>query len=151
MSVVVYVSVLWFFVSSRRRHTRCTLVTGVQTCALPILIAGVAAYIKQLRPEIKIIGVQTVDSAAMARSVQAGRRVTLNDVGLFSDGTAVKQVGLENFKLVREYVDDFVLVDTDAIAAAIKDVFQDTRRRSEERRVGKECVSPGRSRWLPFH
>lgn len=91
------------------------------------LIAGVSTYIKQLRPEIKVIGVQTVDSAAMARSVQAGRRVMLNDVGLFSDGTAVKQVGLENFKLVREYVDDFVLVDTDAIAAAIKDVFQDTR------------------------
>ncbi|TEA78308.1 threonine ammonia-lyase, biosynthetic [Allopusillimonas ginsengisoli] len=91
------------------------------------LISGVAAYVKQLRPDIKVIGVQTVDSDAMVRSVKAGRRVTLNDVGLFSDGTAVKQVGLETFKLVREYVDDFVLVDTDAICAAIKDVFQDTR------------------------
>ncbi len=91
------------------------------------LISGVAAYIKQLRPEIKIIGVQTEDSDAMVRSVKAGRRVTLSDVGLFSDGTAVKQVGLETFKLVREYVDDFVRVDTDAICAAIKDVFQDTR------------------------
>lgn len=91
------------------------------------LIAGVAAYIKQLRPDIKIIGVQTVDSDAMVRSVKAGRRITLTDVGLFSDGTAVKQVGLETFRLVREYVDDFVLVDTDAICAAIKDVFQDTR------------------------
>ncbi len=91
------------------------------------LIAGVAAYIKQLRPEIKVIGVQTEDSAAMVRSVKANRRLNLNDVGLFSDGTAVKQVGSETFKLTRQYVDDYVLVDTDAICAAIKDVFQDTR------------------------
>lgn len=91
------------------------------------LISGVAAYVKQLRPEIKIIGVQTEDSNAMVRSIKAGRRLKLNDVGLFSDGTAVKQVGVETFKLVREYVDDFITVDTDAICAAIKDVFQDTR------------------------
>ena len=91
------------------------------------LISGIAAYIKQLRPEIRIIGVQTFDSDAMAKSVQAGRRVTLSDVGLFSDGTAVKQVGVETFRLAREYVDDYVLVDTDSICAAIKDVFQDTR------------------------
>ncbi|NYT82338.1 threonine ammonia-lyase, biosynthetic [Alcaligenaceae bacterium] len=91
------------------------------------LIGGVSAYVKQLRPDIKVIGVQTFDSDAMARSVKAGRRVTLNDVGLFSDGTAVKQVGLETFKLAREFVDDYVHVDTDAICAAIKDVFQDTR------------------------
>ena len=91
------------------------------------LIAGIAAYIKQLRPDIKIIGVQTVDSDAMVRSVKAGRRITLGDVGLFSDGTAVKQVGVETFRLARELVDDYVLVDTDAICAAIKDVFQDTR------------------------
>ena len=91
------------------------------------LIAGVAAYIKQLRPDIKIIGVQTEDSDAMARSVEAGRRVRLADVGLFSDGTAVKQVGQETFRLAREYVDDFVRVDTDAVCAGIKDVFQDTR------------------------
>lgn len=91
------------------------------------LIAGVAAYIKQLRPEIKIIGVQTEDSAAMQRSVKAKRRLALNDVGLFSDGTAVKQVGSETFKLTQKYADDFILVDTDAICAAIKDVFQDTR------------------------
>lgn len=91
------------------------------------LISGIAAYIKQLRPEIKIIGVQTVDSDAMVRSIHAGRRITLTDVGLFSDGTAVKQVGVETFRLTREYVDDFVIVDTDAICAAIKDVFQDTR------------------------
>ena len=91
------------------------------------LIAGVAAYIKQLRPEIKVIGVQTEDSDAMARSVRAGRRVQLADVGLFSDGTAVKLVGEETFRLARKHVDDFVIVDTDAICAAIKDVFQDTR------------------------
>jgi len=91
------------------------------------LIAGVAAYIKQLRPDIKIIGVQTEDSDAMLRSVRAGRRVTLTDVGLFSDGTAVKLVGAETFKLTRQYVDDFVVVNTDAICAAIKDVFEETR------------------------
>jgi len=91
------------------------------------LISGVAAYVKQLRPEIKIIGVQTEDSDAMVRSVRAGRRVQLNDVGLFSDGTAVKLVGAETFRLTRQYVDDFVVVNTDAICAAIKDVFQDTR------------------------
>ncbi len=91
------------------------------------LISGIAAYVKQIRPEIKIIGVQTVDSDAMVRSVRAGRRITLTDVGLFSDGTAVKQVGVETFRLTRELVDDYVLVDTDAICAAIKDVFQDTR------------------------
>ena len=91
------------------------------------LISGIAAYVKQLRPEIKIIGVQTVDSDAMVKSVRAGKRIALAEVGLFSDGTAVKQVGVETFRLVREYVDDFVVVDTDAICAAIKDVFQDTR------------------------
>ncbi|MCI2809750.1 threonine ammonia-lyase, biosynthetic [Eoetvoesiella caeni] len=91
------------------------------------LIAGVAAYIKQLRPNIKIIGVQTADSDAMARSAKAGRRIELSDVGLFSDGTAVKLVGSETFKLAKQYVDDYITVDTDAICAAIKDVFQDTR------------------------
>ncbi|MCV2356170.1 threonine ammonia-lyase, biosynthetic [Paucibacter sp. B2R-40] len=91
------------------------------------LISGVAAYIKALRPEIKVIGVQTKDSDAMVRSVRAGKRVTLADVGLFSDGTAVKLVGEETFRITRELVDDFVLVETDAVCAAIKDVFEDTR------------------------
>ncbi|MFW8564962.1 threonine ammonia-lyase, biosynthetic [Orrella sp. 11846] len=91
------------------------------------LIAGVAAYIKQIRPEIKVIGVQTEDSDAMIRSVEAGRRVRMQDVGLFSDGTAVKQVGVETFRLTRELVDDFVRVNTDELCAAIRDVFQDTR------------------------
>jgi threonine dehydratase len=91
------------------------------------LASGVAAYLKALRPEVRVIGVQTVDSDAMLRSVQSGKRVMLADVGLFSDGTAVKQVGVETFRIVRELVDDFVSVDTDAVCAAIKDVFQDTR------------------------
>ncbi|HEY0846106.1 MAG TPA: threonine ammonia-lyase, biosynthetic [Noviherbaspirillum sp.] len=91
------------------------------------LIAGVAAYVKAVRPDIKVIGVQTTDSDAMARSLKAGRRVTLNDVGLFSDGTAVKLVGEETFRVAKQYVDDVVLVDTDEVCAAIKDVFQDTR------------------------
>jgi threonine dehydratase len=91
------------------------------------LIAGIAAYVKQVRPEIRIIGVETVDADAMDRSLQQQRRVTLPDVGLFSDGTAVKLVGKETFRLARAYVDDVILVDTDAICAAIKDVFQDTR------------------------
>lgn len=91
------------------------------------LISGVAAYIKAVRPEIKIIGVQTVDSDAMVRSVHAGKRVELKDVGLFSDGTAVKLVGKETFRLCRELVDDYILVDTDAACAAIQDVYADTR------------------------
>ncbi|WP_165248921.1 threonine ammonia-lyase, biosynthetic [Paludisphaera soli] len=91
------------------------------------LISGVAAYIKAVRPEIKLIGVQTTDSDAMIRSVRAGERVPLSDVGLFSDGTAVKLVGEETFRLTRELVDDFVTVDADAACAAIKDVFEDTR------------------------
>ena len=91
------------------------------------LISGIAAYVKAVRPEIRIVGVQMNDSDAMIRSIDAGRRVELADVGLFSDGTAVKQVGVETFRLARELVDDWVTVDTDAACAAIKDVFEDTR------------------------
>lgn len=91
------------------------------------LIAGMAAYIKQVKPETKVIGVQMVDSDAMAQSLRAGRPVRLEEVGLFSDGTAVKQVGDETFRLCQKFVDDIVLVDTDAVCAAIKDVFEDTR------------------------
>ena len=91
------------------------------------LIAGVAAYVKQVRPDIKVIGVQTTDSDAMARSLKAKKRVTLNDVGLFSDGTAVKLAGEETFRVCKQFVDEVVLVDTDEVCAAIKDVFQDTR------------------------
>jgi threonine dehydratase len=91
------------------------------------LISGVASYIKAVRPEVKVIGVQMNDSNAMMQSVAAGKRVTLVDVGLFSDGTAVKLVGEETFRLTRQLVDDFIEVDTDAVCAAIKDVFVDTR------------------------
>jgi threonine dehydratase len=91
------------------------------------LIGGVGAYIKLVRPDIKIIGVQTTDSDAMTRSLHSGRRITLTDVGLFSDGTAVKQVGEETFRLAKKYVDEMILVDTDAVCAAIKDVFTETR------------------------
>ncbi|TDI78679.1 MAG: threonine ammonia-lyase, biosynthetic, partial [Betaproteobacteria bacterium] len=86
-----------------------------------------ASYIKRLYSEIKIIGVEPVDSDAMYRSLQQGRRVKLAQVGLFADGVAIKQVGKETFRLCRELVDEIVLVDTDAICAAIKDVFEDTR------------------------
>ncbi len=91
------------------------------------LIAGVAAYVKQLRPEIRIIGVQPVDSDAMYRSLIAGQRITLDHVGLFADGVAVKTVGEETFRLCSQLVDEIMLVDTDATCAAIKDVFEDTR------------------------
>ena len=91
------------------------------------LISGVANYIKAVRPEIKVIGVQMNDSDAMMQSVAAEQRVTLTDVGLFSDGTAVKLVGEETFRIARELVDEFITVDTDAVCAAIKDVFVDTR------------------------
>ncbi|WP_277060670.1 threonine ammonia-lyase, biosynthetic, partial [Rivihabitans pingtungensis] len=91
------------------------------------LAAGVAAYIKRLKPEIKVIGVQTVDSDAMHRSIAAGHRVELKDVGLFADGIAVKLVGEETFRLCRELLDEVILVDTDQICAALKDVFEDTR------------------------
>jgi threonine dehydratase len=91
------------------------------------LISGVANYIKAVRPEIKVIGVQMNDSDAMMQSVAARKRVTLPDVGLFSDGTAVKLVGEETFRIARDLVDEFMTVDTDAVCAAIKDVFVDTR------------------------
>ena len=91
------------------------------------LISGIAAYVKRVRPAVRIIGVEPVDAAAMTRSLEAGRRIKLDQVGLFADGVAVKQVGRETFRLCRALVDDMVLVDTDEICAAIKDVFEDTR------------------------
>jgi threonine dehydratase len=91
------------------------------------LIAGVANYIKALDPRIKVIGVQMNDSDAMIQSVAAKKRVTLTDVGLFSDGTAVKLVGEETFRIASTLVDDFMTVDTDSVCAAIKDIFVDTR------------------------
>ncbi len=91
------------------------------------LVSGVANYIKAVRPEVKVIGVQMNDSDAMMQSVAAHKRVTLPDVGLFSDGTAVKLVGEETFRVASGLVDEFMTVDTDAVCAAIKDIFVDTR------------------------
>lgn len=91
------------------------------------LISGIAAYVKRLRPEIKIIGVEPMDSDAMYRSLQKNRRVKLTQVGLFADGVAVKHIGKETFRICQALVDEIILVNNDAICAAIKDVFEDTR------------------------
>ena len=92
------------------------------------LIAGIAAYVKRLRPEVRIIGVEPSDADAMARSLHAGRRITLtHPPGLFADGVAVRRVGSETFRLARAFVDDVIVVDTDEVCAAIKDVFEETR------------------------
>ena len=91
------------------------------------LIAGIAAYVKRIRPSVRVIGVEPTDADAMARSLRAGRRVSLEQVGLFADGVAVKRVGDRTFRLVKALVDDIVLVGTDEICAAIKDGFEDTR------------------------
>lgn len=91
------------------------------------LIAGISAYVKRLRPEIKIIGVEPIDSDGMFQSLKAGKRIRLSQVGLFADGVAVKEVGEETFHLCQQYVDEVILVNTDDTCAAIKDVFEDTR------------------------
>ncbi|MCW6506469.1 threonine ammonia-lyase, biosynthetic [Lichenifustis flavocetrariae] len=91
------------------------------------LAAGVAAFVKYLRPEVKVIGVEPEDAAGMAAAIAAGRRVRLDSVGLFADGVAVREAGEETFRLCRTLLDDVILVDTDAICAAIKDIFDDTR------------------------
>ena len=91
------------------------------------LIAGIAAYVKSLEPQIRIIGVEPEDSAAMQASIAAGEPVTLDHVGIFADGVAVRRVGDESFRLCRQYVDEFMTVDTDQTCAAIRDIFEDTR------------------------
>ena len=91
------------------------------------LAAGVAAYVKFLRPEVKVIGVEPDDAASMEAAIRADERVTLDQVGLFADGVAVRQVGAETFRLCRELLDEVVTVDTDAMCAAVKDIFDDTR------------------------
>lgn len=91
------------------------------------LAAGMAAVIKARRPDVRVIGVQAHDADAMARALEAGERVVLDEVGLFADGTAVKQVGTLTFALCQHYLDDVLRVDTDAICAAIRDIYQDTR------------------------
>src|SRR5688572_102061 len=91
------------------------------------LIAGIAGYIKALRPDVKMIGVEPYEADAMYRSLQAGHRVALDHVGIFADGVAVREVGELTFPLVRETVDDIVRVSNDEVCAAIKDIFDDTR------------------------
>ena len=91
------------------------------------LIAGIATYVKSLWPQVRIVGVEPSDADAMTRSLAAGQRVRLEAVGLFADGVAVKEVGEQTFALAQRHVDAMVTVDTDAICAAIKDVFEDTR------------------------
>jgi threonine dehydratase len=91
------------------------------------LIAGIASYIKGKRPDIKIIGVEPADSAAMKESLAAGKPVTLEHIGIFADGVAVRRVGDETFRICQELVDEVVTVDTDQICAAIRDIFEDTR------------------------
>ena len=91
------------------------------------LIAGIGVYIKRIAPRVKIIGVETYDANAMMQSLKKGERVTLNEVGLFADGSAVKTVGEETFRLCSEVVDEVIEVSTDETCAAIKDVFTDTR------------------------
>lgn len=91
------------------------------------LVAGIAAYVKFVRPEIKIIAVEPDDADCLNQALKAGRRVVLPQVGLFADGVAVKQIGEEPFRVARQYVDEVVTVSTDEICAAIKDIFDDTR------------------------
>ena len=112
------------------------------------LLAGVAAAIKTLRPEVKVYGVEATDADAMAQSLAAGHRVRLAQVGLFADGAAVKVVGEETFRLCQTLCDGIVRVDNDAICAAIKDVFEDTRSILEP--AGALGVA-GAKAWLAEH
>jgi len=91
------------------------------------LAAGVSAYLKYLRPEIKVIGVEPIEAASMHDALKADKRIVLPQVGLFADGVAVKQVGEETFRVCREFLDEVVLVSVDEMASAIKDIFTDTR------------------------
>ena len=91
------------------------------------LIAGIAAFVKHLYPRVRLVGVNAVDSTAMHDSLQAGHRVTLDRVGIFADGVAVRRVGEETFRLAQQYVDEMIRVDTDEICAGIQDIFEDTR------------------------
>ncbi|KDQ21874.1 hypothetical protein BOTBODRAFT_61461 [Botryobasidium botryosum FD-172 SS1] len=92
------------------------------------LVAGIAEYVKRIgSPETKVIGVETFDGDAMFKSLKAGQRIALTEIGPFSDGTAVKFVGEEPFRICKEYLDSVVLTDNDEICAAIKDMFEETR------------------------
>jgi threonine dehydratase len=91
------------------------------------LIAGIASYIKFVRPEIKIIGVEPDDANSMTQALESGQRVILEQVGLFADGVAVRQAGKETFRIAQQLVDEMICVSTDEICAAIKDIFDETR------------------------
>ncbi len=91
------------------------------------LIAGIAAYVKYLRPETKVIGVESEDSACLKAALDAGKRVTLDQVGIFADGVAVAIIGENTFEVAKKYVDEVITVSTDEICAAIKDIYDDTR------------------------
>jgi threonine dehydratase len=95
------------------------------------LIAGIAAYLKALRPEIRVIGVEPEDAPCMYEALRHNRRVVLDQVGIFADGVAVRQVGKETWKVARKLVDEVILVSTDEMCAATKDIFDDTRSMSE--------------------
>ncbi|MBR1376006.1 MAG: threonine ammonia-lyase, biosynthetic [Cardiobacteriaceae bacterium] len=95
------------------------------------LLAGIAVLIKNLRPNIKIIGVESEDAASMTNAIQQGERETLSQVGLFADGTAVKQPGEITFDLIQHYCDEHITVNTDEICAAMKDIFEDNRALAE--------------------
>ena len=106
-------------------------VTPVDAVFVPIggggLISGIAAYVKEMHPHVKVIGVEPDDSAGMQQSLAAGHPVTLDHVGIFADGVAVRRVGDETFELCRRYVDEVITVDTDQTCAAIRDIFEETR------------------------
>ena len=104
---------------------------GIEAIFVPVggggLAAGISAYIKYLRPEIKVIAVEYEESACLAAAMKTGRRTTLKEVGLFADGIAVAQIGKETFKVLKECIDEVITVSADEICAAIKDIFDDTR------------------------
>jgi threonine dehydratase len=91
------------------------------------LIAGIAAYVKSLLPAVRIIGVEADEAACMTRALEAGERIKLERIGIFADGAAVRQAGVENFRIAREHVDEMLTVSIDEICAAVKDIFEDTR------------------------
>ena len=95
------------------------------------LLAGVIAYVKRIRPEIKVIGVEPDDAACLYEALKANERVILDSVGIFADGVAVRQIGEEPFRVVKDLVDEVILANTDEICAGIKDIFDDTRAISE--------------------
>ena len=122
---------------------------GLDAVFVPVggggLIAGVAAYLKAMRPSVKIIGVEPDDAACMTGALKAGRRVVLPQVGLFADGVAVRQVGAEPFRLARHLVDEMVTVSVDETCAAIRDLFNENRSLPEP--AGALSVA-GMKRWL---